>query len=249
LVYLADLLVRVFLILPRAEAAISAHRVFVLQLAQQSCKGLSVVPIRNGLQNGLNGLRSELVRQIDIHTYGKVVAVLLLQWRLRRVGCRLELGVEQVVVVLGEFIEATPANLVRRNRIFLSPVTAGVLIEVHTGIDRRIDRRKVKTNGFFGADFGPETSSAIAAEEIMPAASSNIATVDFDEITFMAIPKRNTNRTDCSRLEPVVAQRQTLRFQEQERFLSGLAVYFADHKTPGASGFSASNWPDQNILR
>jgi hypothetical protein len=46
--------------------------------------------------------------------------------------------------------------------------------------------------GFFGADFGPETSSATAVAEIRPAVSMNTETADFNDITFMALLKGDT---------------------------------------------------------
>ncbi|WP_245632126.1 hypothetical protein [Edaphobacter aggregans] len=43
--------------------------------------------------------------------------------------------------------------------------------------------------GFFGADFGPETSSAGETADNRPAASIKAGTTDFNELTFMTLLK------------------------------------------------------------
>ena len=147
----ADLSGRVLLVLLGAEVEEEADCEYLSSIvAQQRCQRLLVVPCGDGLERRLNRLRAKLVGQIHIHAGGKVVAVLLLQRSLRSVGRSLQFLVEQVVVALGQLVEPSPSRLVRRNRVVLLPVAAGVLIEVGAGIGRLVDRRKVEADRLFG---------------------------------------------------------------------------------------------------
>jgi hypothetical protein len=96
------------------------------------------------LENRLNGLRPELVGEIGVHAGGKEVSVLLLQGRLWRVGCCLQIGIEQVIVVFGQFIKAAPSGLIGWNGIVLPPVPTGILIEVNAWVCSGVDGGEIE---------------------------------------------------------------------------------------------------------
>ena len=104
----------------------------------------------NGFELGIQGLRSQFVDELRVHARSEIITVLLLQSGLRRIGRGLQLGIEQIVIALGEFVEPSPAGLVGGNRIVLAPVAARVLVEVGTGIGGLIDRRNVEAERLFG---------------------------------------------------------------------------------------------------
>ena len=63
---------------------------------------------------GSSGLAPFLFDEVGVHAGGEVVAILLLQRRLGRVGGCVQLLPEQVVVALAELVEPSPAHLVGR---------------------------------------------------------------------------------------------------------------------------------------
>ena len=98
----------------------------------------------DGLELRLERLRAELVDAVGVHAGAKVVAILLLQGRLRRLRRGLQLAVQGVKVVVGKLVEAAPAHLIGGDGVLLHPVAAGVLVEVLTRVGRLIDRGEIE---------------------------------------------------------------------------------------------------------
>src|SRR5215475_10835441 len=106
-----------------------------------------LVLIRDGVdavEFSFDWLNALLVDRCLIHAGGVEVANLLRdRVSTLRESSLVENVVQERAVVFSEFSEASPARLVRRDGVVLAPSSAGVLVEVLTGIDGFVHRVKI----------------------------------------------------------------------------------------------------------
>ena len=99
------------------------------------------------LEFGLEGGGSEGVDARFIHARCPIITHLLFDGRAVRRGLGVLLGnlVQNIAIVLLQFIEAAPGRLVGRNGIVLQPGAASVLIEIGARAYRPVDRAGIES--------------------------------------------------------------------------------------------------------
>ena len=98
-------------------------------------------------KSGKEGLVAELVGEAGIHAGGEEVSVLALERGRGRVRGLFQVDIEEVAIALGELIEAAPAGLVAGDGVVLTPVAAGVLVEVGAGVGGLVDGARGRSCG------------------------------------------------------------------------------------------------------
>ena len=101
--------------------------------------------------SGFDGRDAALVDGGGVHAGGIGIADLLIERAalLAYDGGALQDIQQDLFVVGAQFGEAAPAGAVGGQRVFGNPVSAGVLVEIHAGVDGLVHGGRIQTGGGF----------------------------------------------------------------------------------------------------
>ena len=99
--------------------------------------------------SGLIGRDAALVDGGGVHAGGVSIADLLIERAalLAHHGGALQNVEQDLFVVVAQFGEAAPARTVGRQRVVGNPVSAGVLVEIHAGVDGLVHGGRIQAGG------------------------------------------------------------------------------------------------------